>query len=228
MSLRAKAANLLTRGWSREQVMELWRRAHQRRLAQGIPWAGRAPRVWRGGGGRRRGPSKSQVERWEGQKQKRKERWKKNIINKVVRGKLPYSVLPEGWGGDYEDAWEARRKKIDKNVRRQYGDEIPKHLTYHREGGLAPEREQHEWAGPRTHEDDITIPKRFHKGGGEWDEEGIKKYVAYHKRKQKHDKKDWVAVQTPQGEERIHPTMLRHFRAQRQGGRRRHGRWGLT
>jgi len=229
MSLRAKAANAIRRGYPPWLVQRWLQATHQRRRAQGIPMAGRAPSMNRGGWGRRRGPSKSQMERWEGQKQKRKERWKKNIINKTVRGKLPYSVLPEKWRGDYISAKKERLRKTHENVRRQYGDDmgkIPGHLTYHK-GGTKGTVQDLNWLGPRTHFVEgklggttIHIPKRFHMGGGKWDEEGIKKYVAYQKRTRKSDKKDWVSVQAPQGEESIHPTMLRHFRAQRRRGYR--------
>ena len=206
---------------SKRRRYHRWR---QRRYPH-MPWAPLAPSVselaglnrrgsmgWgstgrRGTGTRRRQPSRRQMawrnKRWEGQQQKRKERWKENIINKVVWGKLPYSVLPEKWRGDYISAKKERLRKTQENVRRQYGDgmgKIPGHLTYHK-GGTKGTAQDLNWLGPRTHyaEDKlggttIHIPKRFYMGDGKWDEEGIKKYVAYQKRTRKSDKKDWVSV----------------------------------
>ena len=103
MSLPAKANRLLARGWSLEQVMELWRRAHQRRRAQGIPFAKRAQWISRGGPGggggpfRRPAPSLSQMEeraeKARGRAAKRDERRDKVAAERFARTKHPETAL---------------------------------------------------------------------------------------------------------------------------------------
>ena len=119
MSLRAKAANAIRR-YPRWLVQRWLQEANQRRLAQGIPWAGRAPRVWRGTGGRQRGPSKSQVERSIRRGEKRDERRDKVAAERFARTKHPETALKHETGLLRKEHGKKADTHIDKTLKPVY------------------------------------------------------------------------------------------------------------
>ena len=120
MSLRAKAANAIRKGYPPWLVQRWLQATHQRRRAQNIPMAGRAPRMNRGGWGRRRGPSKSQVERSIRRGEKRDERRDKVAAERFARTKHPETALKHETGLLRKEHGKKADTHIDKTLKPVY------------------------------------------------------------------------------------------------------------
>ena len=120
MSLRAKAANAIRKGYPKWLVQRWLQEADQRRLAQGIPMAKRAPRMNRGGWGRQRGPSKSQMERSIGRGEKRDERRDKVAAERFARTKHPETALKHETGLLRKEHGKKADTHIDKTLKPVY------------------------------------------------------------------------------------------------------------
>ncbi len=120
MSLRAKAANAIRKGYPPWLVQRWLQATHQRRRAQNIPMAGRAPRMNRGGWGRRRGPSKSQVERSIGRAKTRDERRDKVAAERFARTKHPETALKHETGLLRKEHGKKADTHIDKTLKPVY------------------------------------------------------------------------------------------------------------